>query len=187
MTQRRFYREGFTLVEIMVALSLFLVVMTVAMGAVLSIFDANRHTQAESIVMNNLNLALEGLSRELRFGTAYHCADAGSLLSLTTPQNCPSGNTLISFLSSDGQQMVYRFSGTALERSSDGGSSFVAVTAPEIVLENVKFYVFGTGVGSPDTQPKVVMVVKGYSGEKANVRTEFSLETLVSERKLETQ
>ena len=174
--------QGFTLIELLTALSLFMVVMTIAMGSVVSIFDANRKTQSESAVMNNLNLAVESLSREMRFGKNYHCGSGD----YTAPQNCPSGDTSVSFLSSNGVQMVYRLNGTALERSVDGGSTFAAVTAPEIVLENVKFYVLGAGAPPSNTlQPKVVMTIKGYSGTKQNTKTDFSLETLVSQRRLD--
>lgn len=175
-------QKGFTLVELMTSLAVFMVIMTIAMGSVLGIFTANRKARTESYVMNNLNLAVESMAREIRFGQRYHCGTG----IYTAPQNCPSGDSVISFLSSDGQQMVYRLTGTSIERSVDGGSTFVGVTAPEIVIENMRFYVLGA-VEYPDPlQPKVVITIKGYSGARESERTDFSLQTVVSQRLLDT-
>ena len=167
----------------MTALGIFMVVMTIAMGAVLGIFGANRKTQSESSVMNNLNLAIEAMSRDIRFGTLYHC---GSSLDATTPLNCPSGDSAFAFTNSDGDVVRYRLNGTQIERYSASAPQWVAVTAPEIYVENLKFYVLGAGAPPANTlQPKVVIIVRGYSGDKANTRTDFSLETLVSQRRLD--
>jgi prepilin-type N-terminal cleavage/methylation domain-containing protein len=173
--------KGFTLVELMTSLAVFMVIMTIAMGSVLGIFSANRKAQAESAMMNNLNLAMESMAREMRFGQNYHCGTG----TYTTAQSCPSGDTVVSFLSSDGRQMVYRLSGSAIERSSDGGANFVGLTAPEIVIENLKFYVLGATPTPDGTQPKVVITLKGYSGERDTERTDFSLQTVVSQRLLD--
>lgn len=182
MIQATHKERGFTLIELMTALTLFMVVMTIAMGSVLGIFNANKKTQSESTVMNNLNLAVESMAREMRFGTNYHCGGG----TYTDPQNCAAGDTSISFLSSDGEQMVYRLSGTSIERSIDGGQTFAAVTAPEISITNLKFYVLGAGAPPVNTlQPKTVIVIKGYSGNETTTRTEFSLQTLVSERRID--
>jgi prepilin-type N-terminal cleavage/methylation domain-containing protein len=175
------FNKGFTLVELMTSLAVFMVIMTIAMGSVLGIFSANRKAQAESAVMNNLNLAMESMAREMRFGQNYHCG----IGTYTVPQSCPSGDETVSFLSSDGRQMVYRLSGNTIERSSDGGANFVGLTAPEIIIENLKFYVLGATETPDESQPKVVITLKGYSGVREEERTDFSLQTVVSQRLLD--
>jgi type II secretory pathway pseudopilin PulG len=177
-------QKGFTLVELMTALTVFMVIMVISMGSILGVFDANRKSQSESSVMNNLNLAIESMARDMRFGKNYHCEEsAATSPPATTARSCPSGGKLVGFLSSNNTQMVYRISGTTLERSSDGGSSYIDVTAPEIIIENLTFYVLGAEPPPANTlQPKVMISIKGYGGTKANTRTEFSLQTLVSER-----
>jgi prepilin-type N-terminal cleavage/methylation domain-containing protein len=181
---KRELQKGFTLIELMTSLSIFMIIMVISMGSILGVFDANRKSQSESIVMNNLNLAIESMARDMRFGRNYHCG----IGAYTAPQSCPSGDSLISFKNVDNDQMVYRLApaGGSLERSSDGGASFTAVTAPEIVIENLTFYALGAE-GSPanSIQPKVLISAKGYSQTKARSRTEFSLQTLVSQRCLD--
>lgn len=178
------HTKGFTLIEILVSLSLFLVVMTISMGSVLSVFDANRKSESLKIVMDNLNFTLESMSREIRFGKNYHCGGG----TLTTPLNCPNGGgTQVSFLASDGAtQIVYRLTGTKIEKSIDGGANFVAVTAPEVTVQSLTFYVVGAdAVPVNYLQPKVLIEIKGQAGLKSNTQTTFNLQTLVSQRVLD--
>ena len=178
------HTQGFTLIEILVSLTLFLVVMTISMGSVLSVFDANRKSESLKVVMDNLNFTLESMSREIRFGKNYHCGGG----SLTLPLNCPNGGgSQISFLASDGvTQVVYRLIGNRIEKSIDGGTSYVAVTAPEIVVQNLTFYVVGADrVPINYLQPKVLIEIKGKAGAKTNTQTTFNLQTLVSQRVLD--
>ncbi len=171
--------KGFTLIEMMTAVSLFLVVMTISAGAILGIFDANRKSQSAKTVMDNLNFAVETMSREIRFGTNYHCGSTGNS---AAPQNCASGDSAISFLSSEGVLTSYRLSGSSIEKSIDDGNGYLTVTAPEISITSLAFYVVGA-TPAPDTlQPKVLIKITGNAGTKVNTRTAFTLETLASQR-----
>jgi prepilin-type N-terminal cleavage/methylation domain-containing protein len=173
-------QKGFTLVELMTALTIFMIIMVMSMGSILGVFDANRKSQSESIVMNNLNLAVESMARDMRFAHGYHCGSGN----FSQPQVCPSGDSIIAFTNSNGDHMVYKLDGSTLERSSDNGNNFTAVTAPEIVIENLTFRVFGAAPGDI-LQPKTLISIKGYSDTKASSKTEFSLQTLVSQRCLD--
>ena len=171
-------KSGFTLIELMTAVSIFAIIMTISMGSILGIFDANRKSRSIKTVMNNLNLAIESMSKEMRYGKNYHCGSG----TVTTPQNCASGDTLMSFFSSEDEQITYRLTGTALEKQVDNGS-FISVTAPEVVIDSLSFYTLGAGL--VDTlQPKVIIKVKGHAGGTKG-RSDFTLETLVSQRALD--
>lgn len=169
---------GFTLIELMTALSVFIIVMTISMGSILGIFDANRKSRSMKTVMNNLNLAMENMSKEMRYGRNYHCGSG----QITDPQNCSSGDTLVSFLSSDDVQVTYRLAGSTIEKRS-GNESYIPVTAPEVVIDDLDFYVLGAGTGN-SLHPKVVIKVSGHAGEGRG-RSDFVIQTLVSQRALE--
>lgn len=171
-------KKGFTLIELMTAVSIFILVMTISMGSIISIFDVNRHSRSLKTVLNNLNLAVESMSREMRFGKNYHCG----LGAVTVPKNCPAGQTLLGFLSSDNVQVIYRFNGGAIEKQIEGGG-YIAVTAPEIVIDELTFYTLGAGAGD-GLQPKVIMGIKSHAGEGRG-RAAFILQTLVSQRALD--
>ncbi|KKT66972.1 MAG: hypothetical protein UW61_C0019G0002 [Candidatus Curtissbacteria bacterium GW2011_GWC1_44_33] len=171
-------RRGFTLVELMVAMSIFIIVMTISMGSILGVFDANRKSRSLKIVLNNLNLAVESMSKEMRFGKNYHCGSG----TVTVPQNCPGGDTLMSFLSSDNIQITYRLNNQTIEKKLDNGD-YIAVTAPEIVIDNLTFYTVGAGA-SNTLQPKVIIKIQSHAGLGAD-RSDFTLQTLVSQRVLD--
>ena len=69
-------KKGFTLIEIMVSLALFIIVAVIALGAFLKIISENKQSQSLQTAMNNANFALESMTRELRVGDRYDCFDA---------------------------------------------------------------------------------------------------------------
>ena len=190
--------SGFTLIEIMTAVSIFAVVTTISMGSILTIFDVNRKAESVKTVMDNLNLALESMAREMRFGTKYVCGYSSPISGsiMPTPQDCAinGGASSIAFLSNDkSTAIVYRQTGTLIEKSR-GGSNFVPVTAPEIIIEDLDFFVVGARPSSSEIssggtphQPKVLIRIRGEAGTKAGTRTEFTMQTLVSQRELDNQ
>jgi prepilin-type N-terminal cleavage/methylation domain-containing protein len=173
--------KGFTLVEILVAISIFLIVMTISLGAVVSILDAGRKSKTLKAVVTNLNFSLEVMSREVKFGKNYHCGSGGTL---TTPTPCPSGDTFISFESSEGEQIVYKLNNARIQKSIDAGSTYQDITAPDVVIQDLKFYVLGANIGD-GFQPRVLISVRGYSGPKPSSQSSFVIQSTVSQRVLD--
>lgn len=173
--------KGFTLIELMTAITIFVLVMTVSLGSILGVFDANRKSKSLKTVLSNLNLAVESMSKEMRFGTNYHCRSSGTV---TEPQSCSSGGSFLSFLSSDGVQITYRKRNdrTYMEKRL-GTGAYIPITAPEIIIDNLTFYTLGAESG--DTlQPKILMKIQGHAGSGKG-QTDFTLQTLVSQRVLD--
>lgn len=169
------FSKGYTLIELMTAISIFIIVMTISMGSILGIFDASRKSRSLKAVMNNLNLAIETMSKEMRYGKNYHCGGG----TLADPQDCPEGQSLFGFLSSDGEQIAYRHNGAAIEKSVAGGA-YIAVTAPEVIIDKLYFYTIGTSA-SDAYQPHTVMILVGHAGSGRG-RSDFNIETAVSQR-----
>ncbi|MDO8471013.1 MAG: type II secretion system protein [bacterium] len=176
--RRQSFGRGFTLIELMVAVSIFIIVMAISMGSIINVFDANRKSRSLKTVLNNLNLAVESMTKEMRFGRNYHCGSGA----VTIPQNCPSGDTIMSFLSSDNVQITYRLNSQTIEKQI-GGGSYIAVTAPEIVIDDLVFYTLGAGT-SDSLQPRVLMKIKSHAGAEEG-QSNFTLQTLVSQRVLD--
>lgn len=187
-------QKGFTLIEMMVSIALFSVVMLIATTSLLALVDANRKAQALHSVMENLNIATDGMVRSIRMGTTYHCGSAGIM---TEPRNCTNnGSDLIAFepyggnKDLSGDQRVYWF-GTdengigRLYLSLDGGATGYPVTAPEVDLERVRFYVSGAQE-SGVRQPRVVIVLSGIANNvKLKTQTSFTVQTAASQRSLD--
>ncbi len=191
--------QAFTLIEMMVAVSIFAIVMMVGVGALLSLVATNHRAQAIHSVMNNLSAAVEGMSRSIRVGTLYNCVTSATTppsapppSTIATPQDCASGGAhLMAFESSTGSltdandQVVYRLNGKQLERSLKGGAngSWVAITAPEVSIDTFDFYVVGSAKGD-GIQPRVLMRIKG-SAEVPGGTTTFTVQASVVQRVLD--
>jgi len=67
------YRAGFTLIEMIVSLAVFSVVITIAVGALLSLIAGNEQLQSQQSIMTNLSFALDSMTREIRTGYYYYC------------------------------------------------------------------------------------------------------------------
>lgn len=167
-------RRGFTIIEMMVAVALFAIVMIISVGALLSLVAANRKAQALQSVMNNLNVTIDSMVRSMREGVQYHCGNTGPI---QDPRDCLGGDQFFAFerygglTTNPNDQRVYRFGsgsecGTnCIERSDQSGAAgtWVRITAPEVLITDMQFYVMGTIPGD-EIQPKVVIVIKGTAG-----------------------
>ncbi|MBU4536792.1 type II secretion system GspH family protein [Patescibacteria group bacterium] len=179
--------DGFTLVEMITAVAIFSMVMVVGMGALLNVLNANKQAQAIQTAVNNLNLAIEMMSREIRTGYDYHCGELGDL-SIT--RDCLNGENLIAFESYNGNvnssndQIAFKFESGRLYKSVDTGVSFLPLTSEELILEDLYFVVVGSAKGD-GVQPKVLITAKGYVGNREKGRTSFNLQTTISQRMID--
>ncbi len=191
--------SAFTLIEMMVAVTIFSVVMMVGVGALLSLVATNKRAQAIHSVMNNLNAALEGMSRSTRVGTLYNCVTSATVppspppsSTISIPHDCATGGgKLLAFESASGNltdpadQWVYRLNGTRLERSTKGGAngSWVAITAPEVSIDSFDFYVIGSS-NADQAQPRILMRILGSAQVPGGVTT-FTVQASVVQRVLD--
>ncbi len=184
--------RGFTLVEMIVAVGLFAVVMMVCVGALLSLVHANRKAQALQSVMNNLNIALDGMVRAIRMGTNYDGSSACSgAVDPNAPHDCPSGGEEVTFepFNTPTGSVTYRYvhdaNGVGRIERSEGEGSAIAITAPEVSIDEMLFYVVGTN-RRDNTQPKVVIVVSGSAGVQGSpTRTTFHIQATAVQRVLD--
>ncbi len=172
-----------------IAFGVFAAVMVIAAGSLVSLMDANRKTQAEKTVANNLHFALENMSRSLRMGRAYHCGSAGVL---SEPRDCPEiPESFLSFVSAEGDMVAYQLAGTAIERavrraSESGPLVFMPLTAPEIQVERLQFFVDGAP-SADKRQPRALILAGGVIKGKGGIESRFDIETLVSQRLLDVK
>ncbi len=188
--------RGFSLVEMMVAVSIFAIVMLVGIGALLSIVSVNKRSQAVTSVMNNLNAAVEEMTRNIRVGTAYHC-EMNTLTSGTAyqVQDCAGGH-VFALESSTGSgsdnndQLVYWYDAAnkRIMRSKQSGANGVPVTAPEVQVTSLDFYTFNTAQnlssGGNTDQARVLILIRG-TAMVAGAPTDFFIQSGVTQRILD--
>lgn len=171
---------GFTLIEIMVACSIFIIVMFIAIGSILSLVNANRKARALSSVINNLNIGLESMIRDIRTGTEYDV------------QQLSSGNQGIVFKDAEGNSVTYTLAtnGTSYKIRKDvvikAGNPIRPsgdITAPEVKIESMTLLERGTSP-SDDLQPLLLLRIKGSAGA-TKYNSPFVVQTLISQRVLD--
>jgi prepilin-type N-terminal cleavage/methylation domain-containing protein len=182
--------RGFTLIEMIVAVGLFAVVMVICVSTLFALVNANRKAQALQSVMNNLDISLDGMARSIREGSIYHCGGS-SPQPYESRQDCLSGDNIFVFLpyghdSSDPTHWwAYKFDNVnhQVVKSENGATgTYFPITAPEVTIDDMKFYVVGT-TRDDTTQPKVVIVVKGTAAaSNAKTRSSFHIQAAATQR-----
>lgn len=203
MYRARSSHAGFTLVEMIVAVGLFSIVMLVSVGALMSLVTANRKAEALQSVMNNLNVAVDGMVRAIRIGTVYHCGEG----TYTIPADCSAGDTTFAFEPYHNASLgsvppwIYWYqvdiiNGKSVGRiykSEDGiKADGIPITAPEVSINSAKFYVLGscsahgTSCTPDQLQPKVLLVIEGTAGaDQVRTTTTFHLQATAVQRILD--
>lgn len=168
--------RGFTLVEMLVSISVFLVVMLVAASSLLSIIDGNAKAQSLKSAINNLNFALESMQKNIRVGKDYPTS-SGSIFQFTSYEDSDNSGA--------NDTVIYKLIGESIKRcvvagsnSCSGNDKFTTITAPEVHIDYINFYPSVSGTENP----RVLIVVGGYAGEKERIKTKFNLQTTVSQR-----
>lgn len=181
---------GFTLIEMIISTSIFIIAMLIIVGALISLENASRKSRAIRTATDNVSAAVDSMSRNIRMGTYIHCGSTGSL---NQPQNCPmtdglgaGGDTFLAFesqlgsASNDADQYVYRLNTGRIERSTDRGVTYLSLTAPEINITDLRFFVTGTETNV--NQPYVTMLVRGVVLPGITSSTAFDIQTTIGIR-----
>ena len=196
---------GFTIIEMLVALALFTIVITIAVGAFLSLISGSSSLQGEQAVMSSLSFAMDTMTREIRTGTNYYCKnDAGSnQMTLDETRNCSTGSPEFSFVEagsslssgSGSERISYSYVDdpndssrkTIVRQLGDNNNSpQESILSSDTKLIYAQFFVTGADplrTGSDVAQPTVTIVVKAQ--DPADSSKTYTLETTVTQRQLD--
>ncbi len=180
--------KGFTLIEIIVSIGVFTFIMFISIGAIYSIFDANRKSQNTRAIIDNLNYTLESMTRTIRFGHTYHCDISQG--ANDEARDCASGaSSMAVIVPGYIRPFLFRLQGGSIQRSLNVGAFWQSLTGPDVTITNLTFRVFGSPKYSNGDmlQPQVIIVVSGYVGTKATSRTTFTIQTTISQRSVDSQ
>jgi prepilin-type N-terminal cleavage/methylation domain-containing protein len=195
--------KGYTIIETMIAISLFLVVTMAGMGALLNANLVHQKSASMREIMDNLSFVMEDMSRNLRTGYNYHCFVNGDRIppspldAIQDPVSCASGGA-IAFEHQDGQidnssdQWIYKIESPdgvqpfSISKSTDSGGTWVQLNPSEVEIDAISgFSVLGAEPPPGDVdQPFVTIKLVGKITFK-DVVTPFSLQTSVSQRAID--
>lgn len=194
--------SGFTLVELMVATTLFTIIMLMGVGSLIVSSNSAKAAQRLRIAVDNVNFAMESMTRELRTGSYYYCPPGIGTVSIpaeNSVSDCPSGRDVIIFkpqqVGSSTPAIVGYFksprndanSTSTLERCETNASNCHPIVADNVDIELLKFTVLGSSLPSSSTdktQPSVRILMKG-SVNVNGQKTPFTLQSMASQRSTE--
>lgn len=189
----------------MVSISIFAIVAVVAIGALLKIVDANKKAQSLETSVNNLNFALDSITREMRVGTHYVCF-GGSFADFSGNagnSGClGAGRWTVMFDSSEKSskagvtcalKYAYRYDGTTLTKAQQSSCdeldpTFYPIIADSSALDAKIHFdlalltVMAVDLMGTPTPPYAQLHLKGYVGTKEKNKSTFDLQTTISQR-----
>ncbi|SRR5258708_22772965 len=204
MKKEKYLKEqnqgGYTIIETMIAISLFLVVVMTGMTSLLNASAVHQKSQDMRSILDSTSFIMEDMSRNIRTGSKIHCIIGNDdFTGLSVPKSSPSGGNCwgIAFKPSNGNinnpndLWVYYISNGEIWKSTQGpyttNANFVKISPDEASISSISgFTVLGALPPNPDLsgdnqQPLVLIRLVGTITYKS-VITSFSLQTSVSQR-----
>lgn len=193
--------SGFTLIELMIATTLFTIIMMMGVGSLVVSSNGAKSAQKLRISVDNVNFAMESMTRELRMGTHYYCETSDKYLmgEVVKEGDCLEGGNVVEFNSPSNNGETHRVAYFKVERDLDGkglgtftlkrcevttsGIACAEIVSKDVNIDTLKFYVRGSSI-SDKIQPSVRILIRGVVVVKG-VPKSFSLQTMASQRSTE--
>jgi len=137
-TQKTKYisQSGFTLIEVMVAVSIFAIIMTVGIGALLIINNTYRQSEVERQSVDSLTYVLETMSREIRTAQSWTTTANGSSFEFVDQDNLDITYQTYPFLNNAGTgiEMIVK---APLNNSNQNGTPAIPYGTYDLTPVNV--------------------------------------------------
>lgn len=162
--------KGFTIIEMLVSIAIFSVIIVLGMTATLSMINANRKSQSSTLILSNLSLAIEAMTKNIRVGSNYTVTNGGATIQFTPS----SGSGTVTYSYDSTAKTITRSISTVVQ------NPVPSITAPEVEITSLKFIPRTTG------QPSVLMLIEGTAGTKDGTKSKFFLQSMISQRLITT-
>ena len=181
-------KKGFTLIEIMVAVSIFIVVITMGMGALATIQQGQKRAVSTNHAMYSMHYVFDVVTRGLRTGTSYKTPTiARSCVDGTRTGNLVTTGDAITYVDQDNRQITYYLvrdgSVGELRAMVDGRNDTVLTDRNSINVLSICFTVGGNNLRD-DIQPFVRILMTGEALYKQKKEL-FTIQTTISQRILD--
>ncbi len=166
--------------EILVSLTVFAVVTTIAVGAFTSVLRGQRHALATQAVQDNASVLIESMAREMRTGTEFKIPGPKII-----PGSPGTHGTAFEFTNARGETVEYDLDGTILTREVIA-SIPQQISSNQIEITNFRFVVQGAA-GGDGLQPMVTIIARFQStGIKLEEQVVIDVSTSISQRELDS-
>jgi len=198
-------QRGFTLTEVMVSMTILATVLTIASGSFLIILNASRQAQNNLDLINNLTFAIDSMTREIRTGYGYYCADnkpspLPKIGKRDDVQDCATGGQFLSVIEAggtydtsltkknEGRIHYYLDSNQIIRQFGDNNqnnTNALPISPKNIKISTLRFTVSGAADRQDSVQPTVSIFLEGVIDEGKKNEVEFFIQTSVTQRLLD--
>lgn len=179
--------KGFTLVELMVATTLFTIIMLIGIGSLVTASNSSRQAQKLRTAVDNVNFAMESMSRELRTGTYYNCGDNSVDYISIISNDCPNGGNAIAFTPQQTNgapsRVAYVLQSNKIQRCTSSNHTCTPIVSDDVSINKINFVVNGSNIND-NIQPSVKIFISGTVNVKDSP-SYFILQTIASQRSSE--
>lgn len=166
------FKKGFTLVELLVAMSLFLVLIGIATGGFIRVLRTQRAIPELMAVNDNAVLTLEQMAREIRTGYNFSKISENEL----------------QFVNANNIVVFYRLNEGAIERGTE--DPFLRRTYKKITADNIRVLNFNIsllGDSAGDGFPPRITITLSVTGKSKYLETiSTNIQTTISSRVLDS-
>ncbi len=199
-------KKGFTLVELMVTVGLFIIIITIAVGGFTNAVRTQRQVSSLISAQSNVSLVLEQMARQIRTGYLF-CntignTQTGSGALGTTPAGsvpdcgctlsyppAPSGSwtcNALDFYDAESNHILYSTSTTGALMESVNANPAQAVTGNEVSVRYLQFQLYGQVEGDHWTPRVTISIgIAPSSTDPAVASDVINLQTTVSARTID--
>jgi prepilin-type N-terminal cleavage/methylation domain-containing protein len=167
---KQFFKKakcGFTIVELLVGMSIFVIIVSIASGIFIRSIKNERRMIVTNEVVDNLNSALELMGREIRGGYNFtpSPSSAGSVTNTSLTFNGPTDATV-----------TYSFGSNSIQRNG------VKITSPDIQITNLTFNVMQ--ISNACSPWRITIFIEALPAGSGNDISPIYLQSTISSRVL---
>jgi prepilin-type N-terminal cleavage/methylation domain-containing protein len=176
--KRQQYERGYSLIELMVAVSVFAIVMSVSSGMFITSMKGQRKAFSNQNLADNVRYAMEIITREVRMGRGFTVGNAGTcsnncLISFTSSMPRRDGKTVTFFLDPNTKKIMF-------DDDTSAGPPADPITSANIEVTNLDF---ALDIGEEPYRVTIVLEAESV-GTAIDTKSNIILQTTIAPRVL---
>lgn len=180
-------RRGFTVVELLVGMTVFVVVLSIAVGTFVRGLRLQRDTVSLITVNDSMSLVLEQMAREIRTASNFTIPSFTPACTASTPVECTVVNeSVLEYTTGGGTSVRYMLNSQTgiIERSTAPFTNPLPLTSEDVLITRLSFALKYFVVSNAQQVPRVTISVVGRSADADPFleNVEVRLQTTVSRR-----
>jgi len=185
--------KGYTIIETMIAVSLFIIIVMIGMEALLNANQLDNKSQNMRSIMDNMSFVMEDMSKNLRTGTSYECIPPNGTLPILSSLMAHSGQGCggVAFKPATGGALWIYYIGAnpknnlSIFKKVDTNPA-VQLTPDDVSINSISgFSILGAEPPPADNQQPFIIIHLIGTIQYQKITTPFSLQTSVSQRQID--